>query len=183
MAQQRRMLMPPPPPRRYSAPSRGHEAARAMRDAEMGDVLVLEHHQVCGLVTNHDIVVRMVAAAQDPATTTLADLCRRAFVTVSPTDSVEQAVRLLRTQAIRRVPVVDGGQPVGMGSLGDRAVEGDPDSALRKRSGAPPSAEPGADPHHCHASCVGGTCRGEAYGRNAGRDPGGRTTNWAGTGP
>jgi len=104
----------------------------------MGDVLVLEHHQVCGLVTHHESVARTVAAAQDPATTTLADLCRHAFVTVSPADRVEQAVRLLRTQARRRVPAVDGEQPVGMGSLGDRAVEGEPDSALRPRSGAPP---------------------------------------------
>ena len=108
-----------------------------MRDAETGDMLVLEHHQGGGLVTPHDIVVRTVAETQDPATPTLADLGCHTFVTVSPPDSVEQAVRLLRTQAIRRGPAVDGGQPVGMGSRGDRAVEGEPDSALRKRSGAP----------------------------------------------
>jgi CBS-domain-containing membrane protein len=71
--------------------------------------MVIAHNQVCGMVTDRAIVVRMVAEAQDPATTTLADLCRHSFVTVTPTDSVEQAVRLLRTHAMRRVPVVDVG--------------------------------------------------------------------------
>ena len=116
-----------------------HEAARAMRDAQIGDVVVIEHNQVCGIVTDRDIVVRTVAETQDPATTTLADICSHSLVTVTPTDSVEEAVRLMRTHAIRRVPVVDGGQAVGIVSLGDLAVERDPGSALGKISDAPPN--------------------------------------------
>ena len=116
-----------------------HEAARAMRDAEIGDVIVLEHNEVCGIVTDRDIVVRLVAEAQDPATTPLADLCSHALVTVRPTDPIEEAVRLMRTHAIRRVPVVDGGQAVGIVSLGDLAVERDPHSALGEISAAPPN--------------------------------------------
>jgi CBS domain-containing protein len=77
-------------------------------------------------------------AAQDPVTTTLADICSYAFVTVPPTDNVEQAVRRMPTPARRRVPVVDGGQLVDMVSLGNLAVERDPDSARGTRSGAPP---------------------------------------------
>jgi CBS domain-containing protein len=139
MAQQIRALMTPNP---VTLPGTAsvHEAARAMRDAEIGDVIVIENHQVCGMVTDRDIVVRTVAEAQDPVTTTLADLCSHALVTVTPSDSVEEAVRLMRTHAIRRVPVVEGGQPVGMVSLGDLAVERDPDSALGEMSGAPPNA-------------------------------------------
>ena len=139
MAQQIRELMPPHPvvlPGTASV----HEATRAMRDAEIGDVMVLEHHQVCGMVTDRDIVVRLVAEAQDPATTTLADLCSHAVVTVRPTDTIEEAVQLMRTHAIRRLPVVDGGQAVGMVSLGDLAVEHDPHSALGEISAAPPNA-------------------------------------------
>ena len=137
MAQQMRALMAPPP---VALPGTAsvHEAARARRDAEMGDAIVPEHTQVCGMVTDRAIVVRTVAEAQDPATTTLADLCSHAYVTVPPTASVEQAVRRLHTPAMRRVPVVDGGQLVDMGSLGDLAVERDPDAARGKRSGAPP---------------------------------------------
>ncbi len=52
-----------------------HEAARAMRDTEMGDVIVIEHNQVCGIITDRDIAVRVVAEAKDPATTILADIC------------------------------------------------------------------------------------------------------------
>jgi CBS domain-containing protein len=139
MAQHIRELMTPNPvvlPGTASV----HEAARAMRDAEIGDVIVLEHNQICGIVTDRDIVVRLVAEAQDPATTTLADLCSHALVTVRPTDPIEEAVRLMRSHAIRRVPVVEGGQAVGIVSLGDLAVERDPHSALGEISAAPPDA-------------------------------------------
>jgi predicted transcriptional regulator len=51
-----------------------------MRDTDIGDVIVIEHNQVCGIVTDRDSVVRLVAEAQDPATTTLADLCSHALV-------------------------------------------------------------------------------------------------------
>jgi len=138
MAQQIRELMTPNP---VALPGTAsvHEAARAMRDAEIGDVIVIENHQVCGIVTDRDIVVRTVAETQDPDTTTLADICSHSLLTVTPTDSVEAAVRLMSTHAIRRLPVVEGGEAVGIVSLGDLAVERDPRSALGKISGAPPN--------------------------------------------
>jgi CBS domain-containing protein len=108
MAQQIRALMPPNPVALPGTTS-VHEAARAMRDADIGDVIVLENNQVCGMVTDRDIMVRTEAEAQDPATTTLADICSHALVTVTRTDSVEEAVQLMRTHAIRRVPVVEWG--------------------------------------------------------------------------
>ena len=139
MAQHIRDVMTPNP---VSLPGTAsvHEAACAMRDADIGDVIVIEHNQVCGIVTDRDIVIRLVAEAQDPATTTLADLCSHALVTVRPTDSIEEAVRLMRSHAIRRLPVVDGGQAVGIVSLGDLAVEREPHSALGEISAAPPDA-------------------------------------------
>jgi CBS domain-containing protein len=138
MAQQIRELMTPNP---VALPGTAsvHEAARAMRNAEIGDVIVIENNQVCGIVTDRDIVVRTLAEARDPATTTLADICSHPLLTVSPTDSVEHAVRLMRTHALRRLPVVEGGQPVGIVSLGDLAVERDPSSALGDISAAPPN--------------------------------------------
>src|SRR4030095_4837434 len=137
MAQQMRALMAPPP---VALPGTAsvHEAARARRDAEMGDVIVPEHTQVCGMVTDRAIVVRTVAEAQDPATTTFADICSHAYVTVPPTASVEQAVRRLHTPAMRRVPVVDGGRRGDMGALGDLAGERGAEAARGKRSGVPP---------------------------------------------
>jgi CBS domain-containing protein len=138
MAQQIRELMTPNP---ITLPGTAsvHEAARAMRDAQIGDVIVIEHDQVCGIVTDRDIVVRTVAETRDPATTPLADICSHNLLTVTPTDSVEEAVRLMRTHAVRRLPVVDGGRAVGIVSLGDLAVERDPGSALGEISGAPPN--------------------------------------------
>ena len=138
MAQQIRELMTPNPVALLGTVS-VHEAATAMRDAQIGDVIVIENNQVCGIVTDRDIVVRILAETRDPATTTLADICSHSIVTVTPTESVEEAVRLMRTHAIRRLPVVDGGQAVGIVSLGDLAVERDPGSALGKISGAPPN--------------------------------------------
>jgi len=73
MAQQIRDLMTPTPvvlPGTASV----HEAARAMRDADIGDVIVIENNRVCGMITDRDIVVRTLAEARDPATTTLADI-------------------------------------------------------------------------------------------------------------
>jgi CBS domain-containing protein len=138
MAQQIRELMTPNP---VALPGTAsvHETARAMRDAQIGDVIVIENNQVCGIVTDRDIVVRILAETRDPATTTLADICSHSIVTVTPTESVEEAVRLMRTHAIRRLPVVDGGQAVGIVSLGDLAVERDPGSALGEISSAPPN--------------------------------------------
>src|SRR2546429_354288 len=107
-----------------------HEAARAMRDADIGDVIVIENNQVCGIVTDRDIVVRTVAEARDPATTTLADLCSHALLTVTPTDSIKHAVQLMRSKAIRRLPVVDGGRAGGIVSLRGLAVGPEPGSGL-----------------------------------------------------
>ena len=89
----------------------------------------------------------------------------------------------MRTHAIRRLPVVEGGQAVGMVSLGDLAVERDPSSALGEISAAPPMPNRGqARTTATPAVSYPAHARGGAYGGNAGRDPGGRTTNWAGTG-
>lgn len=116
------------------------DAARTMREQAIGDVIVMENQQVCGIVTDRDIVVRTVAEARDPTATTLADICSHALTTVSPEDSLEQAVHLMRAKAIRRLPVVEDGRVVGMVSLGDLAVAREPDSALGEISAAPPNA-------------------------------------------
>jgi CBS domain-containing protein len=139
MAQQIRELMTLNP---VSMPDTAsvQEAARAMRDQDIGDVIVIKHNQVCGIVTDRDIVVRIVAEAQDPATTTLADIYSHSLLTVTPTDSIEHAVRLMRDHAIRRLPVLEGGKAVGIVSLGDLAVEREPQSVLGKISAAPPDA-------------------------------------------
>jgi CBS domain-containing protein len=115
------------------------EAARRMREADIGDVIVLEDDRLYGIVTDRDIVVRTIAEGRDPATAKLGDICSRDMTTLNPTDTVEDAVRLMREKAIRRLPVVEKGKPVGIVSLGDLAVTQDPNSALGNISAASPN--------------------------------------------
>ena len=113
------------------------EAARAMRDDDIGDVLVVENGRVCGIVTDRDITVRGVAEGHNLSSLTLGDICSRHLTTLSPTDSVDDAVLLMREKALRRLPVVEGGHPVGIVSLGDLAITQDPNSTLGTISVAP----------------------------------------------
>ena len=115
------------------------EAARTMREANIGDIIVLEGDQLYGIVTDRDIVVRTIAEGRDPETATLGDICSREMTTLSPTDRVEDAVRLMRDKAIRRVPVIENGTPIGIVSLGDLAVSQDLHSTLGHISAAPPN--------------------------------------------
>jgi CBS domain-containing protein len=115
------------------------EAARQMRDAGIGDVIVLEDSRVCGIVTDRDLVVRGLAEGRDPERTQIAEVCSRELTTLSPRDTVERAVELMRDKAIRRLPIVDDGRPVGIVSIGDLALERDPESALGQISAAPPN--------------------------------------------
>jgi CBS domain-containing protein len=98
------------------------DAARAMRDYAIGCVLVVVHEQLRGLVTDRDIVVRAIADSRDPAKVTLSDICSLDVVVVGPDDDLDDAIKLMRTQAVRRLPVVEDGRAVGLVSSGDIAV-------------------------------------------------------------
>jgi len=115
------------------------DAAQKMREAGIGDVVVLDDGAVCGIVTDRDIVVRGIAEGRDPRSTTLAEVCSRELTTLSPDDQVGTAARLMREHAVRRLPVVKRGRPVGILTIGDLAVQQDPESALADVSAAPPN--------------------------------------------
>jgi CBS domain-containing protein len=115
-------------------------AAKQMRDADVGNVIVVEGDSVLGLVTDRDVVVRGIAEDLDPFTTALATICTHDLVTVGPDDTIDTAVRLVREHAVRRLPVIDRtGRAVGVVSLGDLAVERDTESALADISAAEPN--------------------------------------------
>ena len=115
------------------------DAARTMRQAGIGNVVVLHGEAVCGIVTDRDIVVRGIADGRDPRATTLGDVCSRNLTTLSPDDQLETAVRLIREHAIRRLPVVRRGRAVGILTMGDLAMQEGSDSALADVSAAPPN--------------------------------------------
>ena len=84
-------------------------------------------------------MVRALAEGRDPARTTVGEICSRELTTLSPNDAIGDAEKTMRARAIRRLPVVEGGRPVGIVSLGDLAVERNPDSTLGGISAAPPN--------------------------------------------
>jgi CBS domain-containing protein len=115
-------------------------AARTMRANDIGDVIVLEDNRLFGILTDRDIVVRVIAEGANPNTTMVGAICSRDLTTITPTASAGEAVRLMRDKAIRRLPVVDeSNQVIGIVSLGDLAVERDRRTALADISAAPPN--------------------------------------------
>lgn len=112
-------------------------AAVAMRDMGIGDVIVQEDGEVCGIVTDRDITVRVVAEAADPNLTSLSEICSRELTAVDPDASVEAAAELMSNQALRRLPVLDEGRPVGIITLGDIALEPEAGPVLAAISAAP----------------------------------------------
>jgi CBS domain-containing protein len=115
------------------------EAARVMRQHGIGNVLIVDDGELKGLVTDRDIVVRVVADIRDPAITPVGEICSPDLVTVAPDDDADTAVRRMREHAVRRVPVVENGHPVGVLSIGDMALERDERSALADISAQPPN--------------------------------------------
>jgi CBS domain-containing protein len=116
------------------------EAARLMREANIGDVLVSRPDgSVCGIVTDRDLALNVVAEGADPNTLTVRDVCSHVIESVQSGDPVGKAVSKMREHAIRRLPVIDDGSLVGIVSIGDLAIERDPDSALADISEAPPN--------------------------------------------
>jgi CBS domain-containing protein len=114
------------------------DAARVMRDSDIGDVIVTEDGQVTGILTDRDIVVRAVADGRDADSTTVGDICTTGIQAIEPDASVDDALRTMREHDIRRLPVVKNGRPAGIVSLGDLAVEREPDSTLADISAAAP---------------------------------------------
>ena len=112
------------------------EAARRMREEDIGDVVVEKAGKLCGIVTDRDIVVRGVAEGKNVESTNLESICSKEITSVSADQSDEDAIRLMRQKAIRRLPVVENGKVVGIISLGDLAVDKEPRSVLGQVSAA-----------------------------------------------
>jgi CBS domain-containing protein len=125
-------------PRPVEAGDSVAEAARQMRDGDFGSVLVLDNGRVDGIVTDRDIAVRAVAEGRDPEFTQVSEIYSTGVATVEPSQSIEDAVQTMREHDIRRLPVVENGRPVGILSLGDLAVERDPESVLADISASSP---------------------------------------------
>lgn len=115
------------------------EAAKVMRDKDIGDVVVVDSGRLVGVVTDRDIVVRAVADGIAPADTTLGAVVSKDLVTIGPDAPAREAALLMRDRAVRRVLVCDDNELIGIVSIGDLAVDIDPESVLGGISGAAPN--------------------------------------------
>ena len=99
------------------------EAAQAMRDQGIGDVVVTNGPTMSGIVTDRDIVVRAIAEGLPPASTTLASIATLELIMVEQSATVDEAVQAMRERGVRRLLVCDADRKVvGILSLSDVAL-------------------------------------------------------------
>ncbi|WKB36611.1 CBS domain-containing protein [Terrilactibacillus sp. S3-3] len=100
------------------------EAAQLMSQHNIGSIPVVENGELKGIITDRDITLRSAAKGKDDDKTTVADcMTSKSLVSGTPDMDVHQAADLMSQNQIRRLPVVDNNEVVGVVSLGDIATE------------------------------------------------------------
>jgi CBS domain-containing protein len=98
------------------------KAARTLRDRHVGCVVVMRHGRAAGIVTDRDLVVRVVADGRDPSNAAVGEFVSYDPVTVQAHEGIETAVERMRAHGVRRLPVVEDGVPVGIVTADDLFV-------------------------------------------------------------
>jgi CBS domain-containing protein len=113
-------------PRTIEADKPVADAAKLMRDEDVGLAPVVEGDRLVGTLTDRDIAIRVVAEGKDPASTTAREVASTEVVTVSPEQDLDEATRLMAQHQVRRVPVVEqDGRLVGVIAQADVARQSD----------------------------------------------------------
>lgn len=119
------------------------EAARKMRDLEVGALPICgEDNRLHGMITDRDITVRCVAEGGDPGSVKVSELAEGKPVTIGADDPVEEILRTMKEHGVRRLPVIDGHQLIGIVSQADVATnlpESSVGDLVEAISAAPPS--------------------------------------------
>ena len=100
-------------------------AARMMARYNVGMLPVCKNGKLCGVITDRDIVLRCVAAQEDPAKTLVRNIMTSRVVSVAPEDDAHTATQCMAREQVRRLPVTEKGKVVGMICLGDVAARQD----------------------------------------------------------
>jgi len=99
------------------------DAAKLMKQEDVGSVPVVDGERLIGMLTDRDIVVRGIADGSDPHAVKAGDIASRDVVTVRPDDDLDDALRLMAQHQVRRLPVVEDGHLVGVLAQADVAHE------------------------------------------------------------
>lgn len=100
------------------------DAARLMRDADIGPLPVCESGRVLGMLTDRDITVRAIASGKAPEFTRVADVMSSEVVSCLDSDDVRRAAEIMQSAQLRRLLVVNSdGRLAGIVSLGDLALQ------------------------------------------------------------
>jgi CBS domain-containing protein len=104
------------------------DAARKLAQLDVGAMPICgEDNRLKGMLTDRDIVVKVLAQGKDPAQTRAGELGEGKPVTIGADDSVEEALRTMKEYKVRRLPVIDGHDLVGIVSQADLATNIDED--------------------------------------------------------
>jgi len=109
-------------PRSIGASASVVEAARLMRDEHIGSLPITDDEELVGMITDRDITTRVVAEAADPKMTSVGDVVSRDLISVKPDEDLEEAVQLMASHQVRRLPVVENGRLVGIVAQADVAL-------------------------------------------------------------
>ncbi|HEV2088506.1 MAG TPA: CBS domain-containing protein [Cryptosporangiaceae bacterium] len=106
------------------------DAARKMRDLDVGALPICgEDNRLKGMLTDRDIVTKALADGRDPVSTTAGSFAQGKPVTIGADDSVDEALQTMAKYQVRRLPVIDGHDLIGVVSLADIARSLPPDRA------------------------------------------------------
>lgn len=97
--------------------------ARRMKDLNVGSIPVVEGDRLIGIITDRDIVVRVIAEGRDPQSEQVRNSLTPNPTTVSPDTDVQRASEIMAREQIRRLPVVEGTRLVGFLAIGDLAAD------------------------------------------------------------
>ena len=98
------------------------EAARLMREQDIGSLPITDDERLVGMITDRDITMRVVAEAADPNATSVEDVYSRDLISVEPDNDLEEALGLMARHQVRRLPVVEDGRLVGIVAQADIAL-------------------------------------------------------------
>ena len=112
-------------PRAVDSSTTVEEAARLMKKEDVGPLPIVENGAVTGVLTDRDIVLRVVAEGKDPSRTDVGEIATHDLVTIDPDQTLDEAMRLMARHKVRRLPVCEeDGRLVGIVAQADVALQG-----------------------------------------------------------